>query len=247
MSKSWESATQTGMGLRPAQGRPSLGRLETIPEDHPDVDTQFALAQDRLKELEQRIPKPIQHVQDDGKGMSLHDRLALRLRDNAGKLRSLQEEISVASRIQQPREDTLELSQRLKTILDDIPYHSDYYYEGIGSDSISAENLALRKQGRQLESQVFQTLDFMQERHLISHNSLNELISDYGVRERLAAHLIMNYGSRGGEIPKDLYQLGASKTLQAQVADPPVIEPWTTRGPGTNLGRLSSAYMNLVT
>lgn len=175
-----------------------------------NIDEQFKITQQSLNDLQQKMTDVVRYNKPRS---AAYDEMASRFEQSATKLKSIQEEILKRPRFQDVM-DNKDLVTRLWAALDATPQFRVRMAEGIDE----AENMKLRDQARELHALIFQTIDFMQEKKLISPELLKEFFANSNSEQLLAGHFLLASkpeASSGSGL--DDAKLGFSKNLQANI------------------------------
>jgi len=202
----------------PATDLHYMNHPEHLLGTHPDnladsmenIDEQFELTQQSLESLQKRMSNA---VGPDG-SLSPHNQLGSQLERSAGNLKSIHEDILKRSGFQDAM-DNKDLVTRLRGIIDEMPEFRTNMQEVLKPKA----NAELRYQAHVLHKLIFQTIDFMQEKKLISPELLKEFFEEPKMLESLAGHLMLSSNPQGNvrNLVLDHSKLGASKNLQANI------------------------------
>ncbi|EFP76144.2 uncharacterized protein PGTG_02585 [Puccinia graminis f. sp. tritici CRL 75-36-700-3] len=187
---------------------PFKDRSSVKPENHNleasvgDIDKMFQLRQDSLENFQKSITKSMK-TRDGGEAVGIYDDFANELRFSAGELHSLREDIFKISKIRD-RKDNMNLVIRLENILGHTPPANFPMRQGI----TTIENEALQVQARELEAMIFQTIDFMHDKNLISPVERGAFFQREPAKPRFALHMMMDSKGQDSDVYVRLHTKG---------------------------------------
>jgi hypothetical protein len=176
--------------------------IDNLEESVGDIDKRFQLRQDSLENFQKSISKSIKS-RDSGEAVGIYDDFANELRFSAGELHSLRENILKISKIPD-RKDNMNLVIRLENILGHTPPPNFPTRQGI----TATENEALQVQARELEAMIFQTIDFMHDKNLISPVEHRAFFQREPTKPRFALHMMMDSGGQDSDTSMRLRNKG---------------------------------------
>ncbi|KAA1123191.1 hypothetical protein PGTUg99_000475 [Puccinia graminis f. sp. tritici] len=142
-------------------------------------------------------------TRDGGEAVGIYDDFANELRFSAGELHSLREDIFKISKIRD-RKDNMNLVIRLENILGHTPPANFPMRQGI----TAIEKEALQVQARELEAMIFQTIDFMHDKNLISPVERGAFFQREPAKHRFALHMMMDSKGQDSDVYVRLHTKG---------------------------------------